>query len=59
MRNGSRPVIRNMVLVRRDRPRYAEMVNRAQRADPREYLIDNDGIWIPEVWWHERGVCDG
>jgi hypothetical protein len=32
------------------------MVSRAQRADPREYLIDNDGIWIPEAWWHEKGV---
>jgi hypothetical protein len=41
------------VLVRPNRPRYAEMVERSRSSDPRDYLIDHAGIWIPEAWWHE------
>jgi hypothetical protein len=45
-------VVKHNVLVRPDRPRYAEMVERA-RLEPGEALPDSAGLWIPECWWHE------
>jgi hypothetical protein len=41
------------LLVRKDRPRYAEMVARAQKpgADPRCFRIVPEGIWVVLGWW--------
>lgn len=41
------------VLVRPGRPRYAEMIARSRHSEPSEFRYCDDGIWIPESWWHE------